>query len=95
MTRDENGRFVKGHDKIGGRKPKAIEKAYLDIFKATVSKNDWEVIIIKAIDQAKRGDAVARKFIADYMIGAPVQKVDAHITGDMVINWDDNATDHD
>jgi hypothetical protein len=92
MTRDENGRFVKGHDKLGGRKSRAIEEAYLKIFKDTVSPDDWKEIIKRAVKDAKLGDATARKFIADYLIGAPVQKVDAHVTGDMVINWGEDAS---
>jgi hypothetical protein len=39
-----------------------------------ITADDWERIILKARDQAIRGDAVARKFLADYLIGPPVQK---------------------
>ena len=95
MTRDETGRFVKGHPGTGGRKKRQIEESYLKIFRNSVSESDWKAIIYKAVEQAKRGDNVARKFIADYLIGVPVQKIDAKIAGDILINWDevDNAND--
>ena len=50
------------------------EEKYYEILTSTCSQNDWFQICAKAVDQAKRGDAVARKFIADYLIGQPVQK---------------------
>lgn len=90
MTRDEKGRFKKGNPG-GGRKARAVEQAYLKIFKDTVSPDDWREIIKRAVKDAKLGDNIARKFIADYLIGAPVQKVDAKISGDMIINWGDDA----
>lgn len=86
MTRDEKGHFVKGHEKIGGRKSRAVEVAYLKIFKETVSPVDWKAIIERTIKDAKVGDATARKFIADYLIGAPVQKVDTNISGKIKTN---------
>jgi hypothetical protein len=98
MTRDEKGRFVKGHaDQGAGRKPKAIEEQYLEAFRASVSPDDWQAIIKRAVNDAKQGDAQARKFIADYMIGQPVQrqeiKVDASMqkayTAVSPDDWDD------
>lgn len=79
MTRDEKGRFVDGHEKTGGRKSKPIEERYLKIFKSSVSPEDWKAIIDRAVLDATRGDAVARKFIADYLIGTPIQR--SEITG--------------
>lgn len=98
MTRDDKGRFVKGHGNTGaGRKKREVEESYLKIFRNAVTEDDWKAIIYKAIEQAKRGDNVARKFIADYLIGVPVQKVDAKFTGNVLINWDevDNADSTD
>jgi hypothetical protein len=87
MTRDEKGHFVKGHEKIGGRKTRKVEEDYLALFRSSVSPEDWGAIIARAVSDAKRGDGVARKFIADYMIGVPVQKIDAKVTGDIVVDW--------
>jgi hypothetical protein len=79
MTRDEKGKFVKGNPG-GGRKPRQVEKDYLAIFRSSVTPDDWRAIIEKAVTDAKRGDATARKFIADYMIGAPTQRTE--LTGE-------------
>lgn len=76
MTRDEKGRFVKGHEKTGGRKPRAIEQSYLDATLGEVSLDDWREIVKKAKEQARRGDANARKWLSDYLIGPPVQRTD-------------------
>lgn len=74
MTRDEKGRFVPGHEKTGGRKPRPTEQQYLEAFKNAVSITDIEAIAIRAVKDAQRGDAQARKFVFDYLVGPPVQK---------------------
>lgn len=78
--RDSNGRFKKGEYRGGpGRPKKERELEYYRILELSVSSDDWAVICVKAVEQAKRGDAVARKFLADYLIGPPVEKKE--ITG--------------
>lgn len=81
MTRDDKGKFVKGHPKTGGRKKRTIEERYLEIFKETVTETDWKKIITRAIEDAGRGDGMARKFIADYLIGTPIQRTDVTTNG--------------
>jgi hypothetical protein len=77
MDRDPSGRFVKGQSgNPAGRPKKEREEQYLEITLSAVSFTDWRKIIQKARDQAMRGDAVARKFLADYLIGPPVQKLE-------------------
>lgn len=76
MTRDENGRFVKGHSGGPGRPPKEREIRYREVLITTVSYEDWRKIILKARDQALRGDSVARKWLADYLVGTPVQRTE-------------------
>jgi len=69
-------RFVKGQSgNPNGRPKKQREERYHEIMLNTVTFDDWEYIIDKAVKQAKSGDAVARKWLSDYLIGAPVQKV--------------------
>ena len=77
--RDESGRFVKGHSGGPGRPKKERELRFLEITLAACTFDDWKAVVKKAIDQAKRGDAVARKWLADYLIGSPVQRQE--ITG--------------
>lgn len=85
MTRDDKGRFKKGHEGVGGRPKRETEQAYLEAFKSTVKAEDWIAIIQRAVDDAKTGDKDARKFIADYLIGPPVQKQE--IEGKVQVIW--------
>ncbi len=68
------GKFVKGNKASPGRPPKEREARYYDVLMSTVTFEDWKEIVLKAKDQAKRGDAVARKWLADYLVGAPIQR---------------------
>jgi hypothetical protein len=72
--RDENGRFVNGHKSNGGRPSREREERYYEILLSTVSFEDWKRIIQKAKDQAIKGSATARKFLADYFVGPPIQR---------------------
>jgi hypothetical protein len=80
MTRDEKGHFAKGvSGNPKGRAPKQREAQYISVLVSCVSDTDWKEIITKAVTDAKRGDTAARKFLADYLIGPPVEKKE--ITG--------------
>jgi len=86
--RDEKGRFIKGS--VGnpkGRPPKAREERYYEITLSTVTFADWEEIIRKAADQAKRGDYHARKFLAEYLVGPPVRRTE--MLGDNAMRVED------
>lgn len=75
--RDEKGRFIAGHSgNPRGRLPKGREVKFFDLTVSSVSRQDWEAIVNKAKDQAKRGDAVARKWLADYLVGQAVSRID-------------------
>lgn len=79
--RDENGRFVKGNSaaKGKGRPPRKREERYYEILVSTVTFEDWKAIVRKAADQARRGDATARKWLADYIVGVPEQNYNVNI----------------
>ena len=47
---------------------------------SALTLEDWEKIVIKAASQAKRGDATARRWLSDYIIGPPTQRQE--ISGD-------------
>lgn len=75
MTRDEKGRFIKGvSGNPKGRSPREVEEDYRAILVSNVTKEDWAQIVKRAVVDAKKGDTAARKFIADYLIGLPVQR---------------------
>ncbi len=74
MVRDKNGRFVKGHEPMGGRPKREREVEYYRILSTRVTIDDWHAIIDRAIRDAKSGDAVARRWLADYLIGPPVER---------------------
>ena len=67
-----------------GRKPREVEKDYLARLRARVSPSDWEAIVDKAIQGAKRGEGADRKFLADYLIGLPVQRVEHTVPNKIV-----------
>jgi len=72
--RDNKGRFIKGSSgNPTGRAPRKREERYYEILISTVTFDDWKDIVKKAADQAKRGDAVARKWLSDYIVGVPEQ----------------------
>jgi len=78
--RDNNGKFIKGvSGNPNGRPKKEREERCYEITLSAVTFDDWKAIVTKAKEQAKRGDAVARKWLADYLIGPPAQKTE--ITG--------------
>lgn len=65
-----------------GRPTRRKEEKFLALLSASVSEEDWRLVITKAVDQAKEGDWRARKWLSDYLIGTPVQRVlmDAEVT---------------
>jgi hypothetical protein len=82
--RDANGRFVKGS--IGnptGRLPRQREERYYQILMTACTFEDWKRIILKAVQQAIRGDTQARKWIADYVVGTAIEHKES-LTDDLL-----------
>ncbi len=76
IARDSKGRFVKGASgNPQGRLPKQTETSYLQVSESVCTFDVWREIVAKAIEQAKRGDARARQWLSDYLIGKPVSMV--------------------
>lgn len=74
--RGPDGKFITGNGGGPGRPPKEREERYLEIARSTVTFKQWAAIIKKAADQAERGNATARKFLADYLMGPPPQRLE-------------------
>ncbi len=66
--RDCRGRFT-GATPGPGRPPKARERAYLDATVACCSLEQWRQIVGRAVADAIAGDAVARRWLSDVLIG--------------------------
>src|SRR5687767_12545106 len=75
IKRDERGKFVKGTKPppSPGRKPRAVEADYLRLTIDTVTPEYWGDIVRRAIAQAMQGDAKAREWLGNYVIGRPPQ----------------------
>jgi len=89
-----NGQFAKGHSGGPGRPRKEREERYYEITMSAVTFEDWKRIVQKAAAQAKRGDAQARKWLSDFLVGPVAQRVE--LTGAdggpvIVVNWDDEG----
>ena len=70
MARDKAGRFAKG-TKAGGRLPRVREEAYLKITVANCSEEQWGAVVAKAVEQALKGNAKAREWLARYLLPRP------------------------
>ena len=72
--RDENGRFAKGNGGGPGRPKKAREEKYLDILLSIITPDEWAKVCSVALSRAKAGDSRAREWLANYIVGKPVEK---------------------
>lgn len=86
MERTAKGTFAPGNGGGPGRPKKQREEKFYSITLSTVTFDDWKDIVKKAVQMAKKGDQAARKFLADYLLGCPNQKVDITSNGE-TLNW--------
>lgn len=71
--RDSRGRFVSGSSgNPKGRQTKDRETRYLSVAQRACGFSEWREIVSVAVAQAKRGDAQARRWLSEYLIGKPV-----------------------
>ena len=92
--RDSNGRFIKGVSGNPGGRP-IDQTKYLKKIDTATSLKEWRAIIMRAIADAKRGDAKARQWLGDYLLGRPTQKIDQNTKhdGSIVFKWTDDYKD--
>lgn len=69
MTRKPNGTFAPGNPGGPGRPRRQTEAAYLVALSEAVTLDDWRAIVATAVIEAKSGDAAARKWLSDYLLG--------------------------
>lgn len=65
-------KFLPGNPGGPGRPRRAIEERYLRKISSSVTMNEWKEIILMAVEQAKGGDATARRWLSEYLIGRPL-----------------------
>lgn len=74
--------------------PREREERYYEITLSTVTFDDWQAIVKKAAEQAKKGDAVARKWLSDYLVGAVQQRLELSGSLRMIeVDWDADSPD--
>ena len=76
QKRDENGRFAKGNGGGPGRPKKKTEERYLRRLSSRVTLAKWQKIVDRAIQDAEKGDARARQWLSDYLMGKPPQRLE-------------------
>lgn len=69
MTRKPDGTFAPGNPGGPGRPRRQTEAAYLVALSDAVTVEDWQEIVKVAVIAAKSGDAAARKWLGDYLLG--------------------------
>jgi hypothetical protein len=90
------GGFEKGRSgNPEGRPRKEREERLYEITVSTVPIKRWKKIVLKAVDQAERGDATARKWLSDQLLGVPTQNIEHRTSKEMPfvvqLSWGDNA----
>lgn len=87
VTRGDKGQLQKGSVlNPKGRPKKSREERYLKMLTTSVSDDDWQAIIDRAVSDAKRGDATARKWLTDYLIGPPIERKEiSGVGGDTIV----------
>ena len=95
-ARDNQGKFAKGNPGSPGRKPRAVEEAYLKAIVRAMPQKDWRVVLEKVKQLAMRGERWAVEFYADRLMGKPVQAVTAEHSGDVrfVVEYADGLPDN-
>lgn len=77
-SRRVNGQFAAGNS-AGGRKPKAVERAYLEAVKKAIPPEEVEQLLADALEMARktnswRGIVEVLRIAMDYGAGKPTQK---------------------
>ena len=73
--RDAGGRFVKGHPGGPGRPRRAVETEYLSTLADACPPETWRDVCLRAVQDAKGGDAKAREWLSRYLLGKEPQSL--------------------
>ena len=77
LARTEKGHWLPGQRSPNpkGRPSRKKEEKYLQAMVQFVSVDDWLEVVEKALADAKEGQASARNWLSNYLIGKPKQQV--------------------
>src|SRR5579871_2751376 len=67
--RGPDGRFLNGWGGGPGRPRKTTHRDYLDATAGSVTVEDWQAIVQKALGDAKAGDRYARDWLSRLLLG--------------------------
>lgn len=104
MDRDAKGRFAKGTTgNPNGRPPRATEEEYVGRIRDAVSPERWKKVVEQMLKRAENGDVHSARFIAEYLLGRPKQRLDLTsddrpLKGYAVVSpddWPEGATTED
>ena len=93
-NRNADGTLKRGHSlNVGKQYDNTKRKQVLGALEKAVTLKDVRAIVQKAVAQALEGDAAARKFIFEYLLGKPVAAIelDATITTPGIDQWWDEV----
>ncbi len=80
-NRNADGTLKKGHSlNVGATYDNTKRKQVFAALEKAVTLKDVRTIVKKAVTQAIDGDAAARKFIFEYLLGKPVALVEVDAT---------------
>ena len=74
LCRDDQGRFAAGNPGGPGRPKLSYEQQCSKSLQDVVSQEDWQAIIIRAVQDAKKGDHRSRQWLANYLLGRPRER---------------------
>lgn len=74
-------------EQSGKRKLSSANERFRDLTSKTVSEKDWIEIIEKAVEQAKAGNAGARAWLGNYLLGVPRQVPEHDLEHNVNIYW--------
>lgn len=58
-----------------GRPPRETERSYIDVMAKRLDVATWDRIVTQAVKDAEAGDRFARNFLANYMMGRPIERI--------------------
>jgi hypothetical protein len=72
----QKGNHEQAKRKHPGRHKRAFEEKFIGILRSSVSADDWQQVVAKALDQARNGDTKAREWLSNWMQGKVPDRIE-------------------